>query len=352
MSVGVSSAILCASNTPVPPAEGTETIPKWEAEFEDKSRLVNHSTSQVPSPTRYGLEFEFIDDLKTEFMLLLKKRRLNIENPVAKHAKCTGRGATKKRRPRNAFILYRTVLQAQFGLNGNIQSQLSGLIAASWKNGCPRTRAHFERLAELEKGKWFVCSFIDTTVFGHGAADILGCETEDGFDRVHDSRTARVLQTEVANVTTNENLYDPMHSQFDIIPLEQTRQELPELPCHEQYFAHQPFPSYDWAMAPTISAWDPLPTDRLEAMRLVSPGQNHRIEDAGFPPSHNYYEEWMYRHGIDTRPDELTSDDGSVIVYPPYHVIAYPPYPVIVYPPDQYPFGNRDGSTSVLQRLT
>jgi len=102
------------------------------------------------------LKFEFIDDLKTKFMLLQAKKNQSSKKSVGEHSKYTGRCITKKPPPRNAFILYRTVLQAQSRFKGKTQTELSRIIFVYWENESQETKAQFERLAELEQGNWFV----------------------------------------------------------------------------------------------------------------------------------------------------------------------------------------------------
>ena len=50
------------------------------------------------------------------------------------HARSARPHVTKKRRPRNAFILYRTVPQAKPEFKGKTQTELSRLISASLQN--------------------------------------------------------------------------------------------------------------------------------------------------------------------------------------------------------------------------
>lgn len=137
----------------------------WEAEYQDKMSILKKSISQVPSSEKRQINFHFIDDMKATFdlkSLHSKKKRptqkqINADTKAA--ARKTQKGGAvklpepnKKRRPRNAFILYRTVLQAKAEFKGKTQTELSRLIAACWQNEPPETRAHFERAAELEKG--------------------------------------------------------------------------------------------------------------------------------------------------------------------------------------------------------
>jgi hypothetical protein len=137
----------------------------WEAEYQDKMTVLKNSISQVPSTEKRQINFHFIDDMKATFDLksLHSKRKRPTAKQVAADNKAASRkerkGAlkqlpepSKKRRPRNAFILYRTVLQAKAEFKGKTQTELSRLIAACWQNEPPETRAHFERAAELEKG--------------------------------------------------------------------------------------------------------------------------------------------------------------------------------------------------------
>jgi len=147
-SVGVSYA----PDAALPLAKGTETsFPnlEWRAVYKDKIPVITNSTSQVLSVRRY----EFINDLKAKFMSLQKAMKLRAEKSIAKD---DIHGVTKKRRPRTAFILYRSVLQRHPEYNGMPQTELSLLISALWKNKHQETRAQFERLAELEKSKWIV----------------------------------------------------------------------------------------------------------------------------------------------------------------------------------------------------
>jgi hypothetical protein len=141
----------------------------WEAEYQDKMPVLKNSISQVPNGERRQ-NFQFIDDMKATFdfkSLHSKKKKPPpkaspadkqpaprfkkgaLKLPEAAHAA----NGNKKRRPRNAFILYRTVLQAKAEFKGKTQTELSRLIAACWQNEPPETRAYFERAAELEKGR-------------------------------------------------------------------------------------------------------------------------------------------------------------------------------------------------------
>jgi hypothetical protein len=135
--------------------------------------VLKNSISQVPSSERRQINFQFIDDMKATFDFkslhskkkkpppkptpadkppgARKDRKGAIKFPEAANAV---NGNNKKRRPRNAFILYRTVLQAKAEFKGKTQTELSRLIAACWQNEPPETRAYFERAAELEKGNW------------------------------------------------------------------------------------------------------------------------------------------------------------------------------------------------------
>jgi len=100
---------------------------------------------------------------------------------------------TKKRRPRNAFILYRTVLQAKAEFKGKTQTELSRLIASCWQNEPPEIRARFERAAELEK------------TFGYGATDVFNIKVGpadkewDSEEVDHDSRTQNVSEMDDVN---------------------------------------------------------------------------------------------------------------------------------------------------------
>jgi HMG (high mobility group) box len=143
----------------------------WEAEYQDKMTVLKNSISQVPSSERRQINFQFIDDMKATFdfkSLHSKKKKpppkpTPTDKPPAARkdrkgaiklpdAASAANGNNKKRRPRNAFILYRTVLQAKAEFKGKTQTELSRLIAACWQNEPPATRAYFERAAELEKG--------------------------------------------------------------------------------------------------------------------------------------------------------------------------------------------------------
>jgi len=138
----------------------------WEAEYQDKMTVLKNSISQVPSSEKRQINFQFIDDMKATFdlkSLHSKRKRVPPVGPSPVDTKALPKkdrkGAvklppdnTKKRRPRNAFILYRTVLQAKAEFKGKTQTELSRLIAACWANEPPETRAKFERAAELEKG--------------------------------------------------------------------------------------------------------------------------------------------------------------------------------------------------------
>jgi hypothetical protein len=151
-----------------PLAEETETKSPdfvWEAEYQDKMKVLEKSISQVPSVEKRQINFQFIDDMKATFdfnTMHSKRKRPTVKqittdnkNAARKDRKAAAKvpaDANKKRRPRNAFILYRTVLQAKAEFKGKTQTELSRLIAACWQNEPPDTRARFERAAELEKG--------------------------------------------------------------------------------------------------------------------------------------------------------------------------------------------------------
>ena len=136
----------------------------WEAEYQDKMPVLKNSISQVPSSEKRQISFQFIDDMKATFDL--KSLHCKRKRPTVKQTTTDNKASTrkdrkgtvklpdnnKKRRPRNAFILYRTVLQAKAEFKGKTQTELSRLIATCWQNEPPETRAHFERAAELEKG--------------------------------------------------------------------------------------------------------------------------------------------------------------------------------------------------------
>jgi hypothetical protein len=136
----------------------------WEAEYQDKMTVLEKSISQVPSSEKRQINFHFIDDMKAtfDFKSMHSKRKRPTDKQITadnKSAARKDRKATvklpdlnKKRRPRNAFILYRTVLQAKAEFKGKTQTELSRLIATCWQNEPPETRARFERAAELEKG--------------------------------------------------------------------------------------------------------------------------------------------------------------------------------------------------------
>jgi HMG (high mobility group) box len=135
----------------------------WEAEYQDKMPVLENSISQVPSSDKRRINFQFIDDMKAtfDFKSMHKRKRPDMKqaerDPKAAVRK-ERKGAiklpdtNKKRRPRNAFILYRTVLQAKAEFKGKTQTELSRLIALCWQTEPPETRARFERAAELEKG--------------------------------------------------------------------------------------------------------------------------------------------------------------------------------------------------------
>jgi len=136
----------------------------WEAEYQDKMDELENSISQVTSGERRRINFQFIEDMRATFDLKSlhnKRKRPTTQKPVTQDNKNAARkdrkGSikppenNKKRRPRNAFILYRTVLQAKAEFKGKTQTELSRLIAACWQNEPPETRARFERAAELEK---------------------------------------------------------------------------------------------------------------------------------------------------------------------------------------------------------
>jgi hypothetical protein len=164
------------SATRSPLAEETEIKSPdfvWEAEYQDKMTVLENSISQVPSVEKRQMEFEFIDDMKATFdfkSLHSKRKRPTLKQITAENKSAARRDRknllkpdpNKKRRPRNAFILYRTVLQAKAEFKGKTQTELSRLIAACWQNEPQETRAQFERAAELEKGtslRSFVVSY-------------------------------------------------------------------------------------------------------------------------------------------------------------------------------------------------
>ena len=143
----------------------------WEAEYQDKMTVLKNSISQVQSSERRQINFQFIDDMKAafDFKSLHSKKKKPPPKPTPTDKQPAARkdrkgaiklaevanaanGNNKKRRPRNAFILYRTVLQAKAEFKGKTQTELSRLIAACWQHEPPETRAYFERAAELEKG--------------------------------------------------------------------------------------------------------------------------------------------------------------------------------------------------------
>lgn len=136
----------------------------WEAEYQDKMTVLEKSISQVPSCEKRQISFQFIDDMKAtfDFKSMHSKRKRPTDKQITADNKSAARkdrkasvklpDLNKKRRPRNAFILYRTVLQAKAEFKGKTQTELSRLIAACWQNEPPETRARFERAAELEKG--------------------------------------------------------------------------------------------------------------------------------------------------------------------------------------------------------
>ena len=181
--------------------------------------------------------------------------------------------------------------------------------------------------------------FIDTTAFGYGAADvfaILGgrCETEGNVYDVYDSRSESVSETEeISSLTANQYLYHPTYSGPNVIPPNETRQEMSELLYHESDFEDEPPPSYDQAIGdpnPSIST----ASDSLEnVMAPASPDQIQPIENATylqavFAPSQNYFlpsVEWTDSCFVDTsqlcQPQiyEPTSHDYFGIIYPPYH---------------------------------
>jgi HMG (high mobility group) box len=138
----------------------------WEAEYQDKMPVLESSISQVPSSERRQINFQFIDDMKATFdfkSMHSKKKRSTGKQGVAEPKAAPKKDRknaiklpdnNKKRRPRNAFILYRTVLQAKAEFKGKTQTELSRLIAHCWQKEPPETRARFERAAELEKGTY------------------------------------------------------------------------------------------------------------------------------------------------------------------------------------------------------
>lgn len=171
---------LSQSNTRSPQAEESEVKSPdfvWEAQYQDKMPVLENSISQVPSAEKRQMEFEFIDDMKAtfDFKSLHKRKRPTVKQITADNKSAARRDRksllkpdNKKRRPRNAFILYRTVLQAKAEFKGKTQTELSRLIAACWQNEPQETRAQFERAAELEKA------------FGYGATDVFNIRVGPG----------------------------------------------------------------------------------------------------------------------------------------------------------------------------
>jgi len=178
----------------------------WEANLEHREE--KFSIVQTPSVKEGGIRFEFIDDIKRTFAIKSQhgkkqscvvrsskpgtksskpKRRKNISTPSdvrsskpdTKSSRPKRRKAVltpndgKKRRPRNSFILYRTVLQAKPEFKGRTQTELSREIAIRWQSESRETRAQFERAAEMEKGRLSLSMSTNITVFGYGAVDIF-----------------------------------------------------------------------------------------------------------------------------------------------------------------------------------
>jgi hypothetical protein len=171
--------------------ETTSRVFEWKAMFGNlEMQCVKHSLAQVEKPPS---NFQFITDMEAEF-----QSRHN--NPAFKRAfagsnstsRKSSKKSSKKSRPRNSFILYRTVQLVKEQFKGKTQGELSALISACWENETPGTVWRFERAAELEKGTlycWFL--FTDTIVFGYGAANVFGilnepqethCEHRNEFD--------------------------------------------------------------------------------------------------------------------------------------------------------------------------
>ena len=157
----------------------------WVTEYEEKMNVVMNSISQSPSVENDQIKFDFIDDMKVMFDLnsshmqtkrsTFKQKLKNAKNVL--HEVDTVNAPIKKLRPRNAFILYRAVLQASKEFEGMTQTKLSRLIASRWNNEEPEIRAHFNRFAELEKGTLiFWLQFIDNAAFGYGATDIFNID--------------------------------------------------------------------------------------------------------------------------------------------------------------------------------
>lgn len=122
---------------------------------------VNLSISQSLSVKNHKVEFHFIDDMKAMFDLKLlhdrpkaTKRSTGQRKPKNNNMlrKVGAQSQPKKRRPRNAFILYRTVVQRLPEFKGKTQVELSRFISSRWEKEDPVRKALFERAAELEQG--------------------------------------------------------------------------------------------------------------------------------------------------------------------------------------------------------
>ena len=105
----------------------------WEAEYQDKMTVLKNSISQVPSTEKRQINFHFIDDMKATFDLksLHSKRETSdaeadrADNKAASRKERKGAVTTtrpnKKRRPRNAFILYEQFCKPKRNLRGKLK---------------------------------------------------------------------------------------------------------------------------------------------------------------------------------------------------------------------------------------
>ena len=195
------SAMTSMSHNNPPPTEGTTLRDYlWIAEYagKDDTKVMKKSISNILSAEIRQINFQFIDDLNSTFAL--KSIYCTTNRPtVQKKTRYTKSFENRKRRPRNAFIIYRTARQGTQQFKGMTQTERSRRISACWQNERPETRARFERNAELEKGKCLRLSLLtQSSEFGYGANKIFDAGTESyesewksegGINRVRDTQS-------------------------------------------------------------------------------------------------------------------------------------------------------------------
>jgi HMG (high mobility group) box len=132
----------------------------WEAEYDEEMDVVRNSISQNPPLPK---NIQFIDDIKIMLHLnsyhektkCIKEKPKNRKDVLHKFHKVATSSPRKKSRARNAFILYRKVMQAKAEHKGKTQVELSRFIGNCWRNERPEMKTLFERAAELEQGTLF-----------------------------------------------------------------------------------------------------------------------------------------------------------------------------------------------------